>query len=208
MPAFLSSSMTTFMYGIVVVSSARHAQDVGLVLVERGDELLGVGVDAEVDDLEAGALEHHRDEVLADVVDVALDGADDDLADAARRRSPRAAGAGSPCPTFIALAASSTSGTNRMPSRKSMPTMRMPSTRASFSTRSGAPAAAQQDVRALRDLLRQAVVEVVVHLLGELVVVEAREVDVLEIVGRHPYSRPSVSCRPVCPCSTSWNRAV
>ena len=37
-------------------------------------------------------------------------------------------------PAFIALAASSTSGTNRMPSRKSMPTMRMPSTSASFST--------------------------------------------------------------------------
>ena len=40
-------------------------------------------------------------------------------------------------PPFIALAASSTSGTNRMPSRKSMPTMRIPSTSASFSTRSG-----------------------------------------------------------------------
>src|SRR5579859_5433201 len=39
-------------------------------------------------------------------------------------------------PPFIELAASNTSGTNRMPSRKSMPTMRMPSTSASFSTRS------------------------------------------------------------------------
>ena len=37
-------------------------------------------------------------------------------------------------PRFIALAASSTSGTNRMPSRKSMPTMRMPSTSALVST--------------------------------------------------------------------------
>ena len=37
-------------------------------------------------------------------------------------------------PAFMALAASSTSGTNRMPSRKSMPTMRMPSTRASLRT--------------------------------------------------------------------------
>ena len=41
-------------------------------------------------------------------------------------------------PAFIALAASRTSGTKRMPSRKSMPTMRMPSTSASLSTRSGA----------------------------------------------------------------------
>ena len=39
-------------------------------------------------------------------------------------------------PAFIALAARSTSGTNRMPSRKSMPTMRMPSTSASFRTSS------------------------------------------------------------------------
>ena len=76
--------MTTFMYGIVVVSKRGHAQDVRLVLLERGDELVGVGVDAEVEHLEPGAFEHHRDEVLADVVDVALDRADDDLADRLR----------------------------------------------------------------------------------------------------------------------------
>ena len=40
-------------------------------------------------------------------------------------------------PAFIALAARRTSGTKRMPSRKSMPTIRMPSTRASLRTRSG-----------------------------------------------------------------------
>ena len=34
-------------------------------------------------------------------------------------------------PPFMALADFSTSGTKRMPSRKSMPTMRMPSTSAS-----------------------------------------------------------------------------
>ena len=38
-------------------------------------------------------------------------------------------------PPFMALAASSTSGTNRMPSRKSTPTMVMPPTSASVSTR-------------------------------------------------------------------------
>ena len=37
---------------------------------------------AEVDDREAGALQHHADEVLADVVQVALDGADHDGAHA------------------------------------------------------------------------------------------------------------------------------
>ena len=42
-----------------------------------------------------------------------------------------------PIPAFMALADSSTSGTNRIPSRKSMPTMRMPSTRASSRTFDG-----------------------------------------------------------------------
>ena len=37
-------------------------------------------------------------------------------------------------PAFIEFAASSTSGTNRMPSRKSMPTIRIPSTSARVST--------------------------------------------------------------------------
>src|SRR5712691_2385124 len=41
-------------------------------------------------------------------------------------------------PAFIAFAASNTSGTNRIPSRKSIPTIRIPSTSASFRTRSGA----------------------------------------------------------------------
>ena len=36
-------------------------------------------------------------------------------------------------PAFIAFAARSTSGTKRIPSRKSMPTIRMPSTSASLS---------------------------------------------------------------------------
>ena len=52
------------------------------MLLERREVVLDRVVDAEVDDLEPGALEHHRHEVLADVVDVALHGADHDLADA------------------------------------------------------------------------------------------------------------------------------
>ena len=40
-------------------------------------------------------------------------------------------------PAFIAFAARSTSGTKRMPSRKSMPTIRIPSTSASFRVLSG-----------------------------------------------------------------------
>ena len=40
-------------------------------------------------------------------------------------------------PPFIAFAANNTSGTNRIPSRKSIPTMVIPATRASFRTLSG-----------------------------------------------------------------------
>ena len=40
--------------------------------------VLGGHVDAEVDDLEAVRAEHAHDDVLADVVDVGLDGAEDD----------------------------------------------------------------------------------------------------------------------------------
>src|SRR5205807_1668068 len=53
-----------------------EADHVGLVLFDRGDELLGRRVDAEVEDLEARALEHDHAQVLADVVDVALYRAD------------------------------------------------------------------------------------------------------------------------------------
>jgi hypothetical protein len=38
-------------------------------------------------------------------------------------------------PAFMALADNNTSGTNKIPSRKSMPTMRIPSTKASSNTR-------------------------------------------------------------------------
>ena len=51
------------------------------MLLDGSDELLGGDLDAEVDNLEAGTLEHDVDEVLADVMDVALDGAHHELAD-------------------------------------------------------------------------------------------------------------------------------
>ena len=67
-----------------------------------------------------------------------------------------------------------------------------------------APAAAEEDVRPLGDRVREPVVEVVVHLLGELLIREAREVDVLEVFLRHPNSR----CPSLVGGSTSWNGAV
>src|SRR5450759_2774114 len=59
----------------------READHVRLVLFDRGHELLGRRVHTQVEDLEPCALEHDHAEVLADVVDVALHGADDVAAD-------------------------------------------------------------------------------------------------------------------------------
>ena len=53
-------------------------EGVRLVAVVRGDQLLGRHLDAEVDDPVAVVLEDDLDEVLADVVDVALDGGEHD----------------------------------------------------------------------------------------------------------------------------------
>ena len=79
---------------MVVVSSADMPRMSGLCFFQRGQKFLDGVVDAEIDDFEPRALEHHRDQVLADVVDVALDGADHDLADGlhAGFRQQRAAG--------------------------------------------------------------------------------------------------------------------
>src|SRR5450759_4030374 len=55
----------------------RDPDDRRPVLLGRLDELLGRDVRAQVDHLDVGALPHHPDEVLADVVEVALDRPED-----------------------------------------------------------------------------------------------------------------------------------
>ena len=75
MPAFSSALMFALNIGIVVVRNAEKPTMSGLCSLICCDEFLGRDVDAEVEHGEAGALEHDVDEVLADVVDVALDGA-------------------------------------------------------------------------------------------------------------------------------------
>ena len=50
------------------------------MLLHGGDELVGLDVGAQVNGLEASALKHHLDQVLADVVQVAPHRADDVLA--------------------------------------------------------------------------------------------------------------------------------
>ena len=57
---------------------AGQADDLRLELVDGGDELLDRHVDAEVVDVVAVDVEHEHHDVLADVVDVAGDGAEDD----------------------------------------------------------------------------------------------------------------------------------
>ena len=58
-----------------------HGDDIGLFFVDGRDELLRGHVDAQVNDLEAAAFEQRGDQVLADVVQIAFDGADGDAAD-------------------------------------------------------------------------------------------------------------------------------
>ena len=61
---------------------AGEADDVDLLAPRRLEDLVGRHHDAEVDDLVVVAGEHDADDVLADVVDVALDGRHQDLAGA------------------------------------------------------------------------------------------------------------------------------
>ena len=44
------------------------------------DVFLGRNIHAEIDDLETGAFQHHPHQVLSDIMQITLDGADDDLA--------------------------------------------------------------------------------------------------------------------------------
>jgi hypothetical protein len=62
------------------ISSATEADDVGVILVRGFEDAGPWHHDAEVDDLVSVALEDDADDVLADVVDVALDRGHDNLA--------------------------------------------------------------------------------------------------------------------------------
>ena len=85
-------------------------------------------------------------------------------------------------PAFMELAAISTSGTNSIPSRKSMPTMVMPATRASSSTRVASQPRSSRICVPSADLVSQAVVQVVMHLLDQFIVRQLRENDVFFVV--------------------------
>ena len=170
------------MYGIVVVSSADMPRMSGLCSSSAARNDVGVGVDAEVEHLEAGALEHHRDEVLADVVDVALHGADHDLADRLH------AGLGEQRPQDRHARLHRVGGEQHLGHEEDAVAEvdaddAHPLDERLVQDVVGGPAAAEQEVGALGDLVGQAVVEIVVHLGDERVVIEAREVDLFAVVG-------------------------
>ncbi len=164
--------------------------------LERLEILLDRRVDAEIDHLETGTFQHHRHQVLADVVDVALHGADDDLADACRtglgkERSKQLH------PSLHGVGSQQNFGNEEDSVAEIDADDAHPLNQRLFQHRLGIPAATQQDLRAFDDLLGETVVEVVVHLLDELVVVEGREVDVVFAHGvLLERDRSAVSVRP------------
>ena len=116
------------------------------------------------------------DEVLADVVDVALDRADDDLADGLGARL------GQERPQDGHAGLHGVGGQEHL--RHEQDAVAEVDTHDLHAGHQriveharGAPATAEQDIRALHDLGGHAVVEVVVHLLGQLLVGEGRQVD-------------------------------
>ena len=106
---------------------AAHADGVGVDLLGLGDHLGDRHLDAEVVHLVAVVGEDDVDEVLADVVDVALDGGEHDpaLRRRCRRPSPCAARGRRPA-VFIVSADCSTNGSCIWPEPNSSPTTFMP----------------------------------------------------------------------------------
>jgi hypothetical protein len=125
---------------------------------------------------------HHRHEVLADVVDVALDGADHHLADARR------AGFGQQRLQDRHAALHRVGGQQHLGHEEDAVAEIVADDGHAAHERLGQdvvgrPAAVQQDVHALFDLFLQTVVEVVEHLGDQIVVVELREDDVVFFPG-------------------------
>src|SRR6202166_4942450 len=162
----------------------RHAKDVRLVQLNGRQILLDRVVDAEVDDLEAGALKHHRHQVLADIVDVALDGADDDLANRLD------AGLGQQGPQDLHATLHRVRRQQHLGTAQDAGTEIDPDDAHAFDQRVvqhllGRPAAPEEDPGRLLDLLLEAVVEIVVNLFGQLLIVQAVEIKFLVLAISH-----------------------
>ena len=146
------------------------------MLRDRLEIIVDAVVDAEVDDLESRALHHHADKILADVVDVALDGADHHLAHF-RRAGRRQKGAKDRHAGLHrvgrhqhfrheqnAVAEIDADDPHALDQGFGQDMVRL-------------PAAVEQNSHALLDLFLEAVVEVIVHLLDEFVVGEGFKVE-------------------------------
>ncbi len=156
------------------------------MLLERIQILLDGAVDAEVDHVEPRALHHHGHQVLADVVDVALDRADHHLADARRP------GLGEQRAQNRHAALHGIRGEQHFRHEQDAVAKVDADDGHAADQRLGqhvvrGPAALEQDPHALFDLFLEAVVEVVVHLLDQLVVIERAQVQI--VVRRHPKLR-------------------
>ena len=80
MPASLKSPAVVTICCALLTSKSGKADGIGLVLAERLDQLIGGHLDPEVDHVVAVVAEDDLDQILADVVDVALDRGQHDLA--------------------------------------------------------------------------------------------------------------------------------
>jgi hypothetical protein len=161
---------------MVVVSRADRPRMSGCLPLDRVEILLDRIVDAEVDDVEAGALHHHADQVLADVVDVALDRADHQLALLGRAGGGEQ-GAQDRHPGLHRIRRE-----QHFRDEEDAVAKILADDPHAFHQRLGQhlvgrPAALQQDVGAFLDLLLEPVVEIVVHLLHEFVVGKFRQDD-------------------------------
>ena len=146
----------------------------GTVRLERLNIGIGIRIDAEIDDLETGAFHHHADEVLADVVNVAFDGADDHLANRLgacfRQYRLQYCHAGFHC----------ICGKQYFRHEQDAVTKIFADDVHAADQRFvqhflGTPATAQQDLRAFGYLVGKTVVKIIVHLFGELVISKLRQ---------------------------------
>ncbi|ESY73500.1 hypothetical protein X743_11370 [Mesorhizobium sp. LNHC252B00] len=142
-------------------------------------------VDAEVDDVEAGALHHHADKVLANVVDVALDGADHHLA------LLRRAGGGEQRTQDEHPGLHGVGRQQHFGNEQDAVAKILADDAHAFDQRFGEhlvgrPAALEQDVGAFLNLFLQPVIEIVVHLLHQLVVGKFGKDDL--VVGHFAYA--------------------
>ena len=141
------------------------------MLLQCLQELLDIGVDAEVDDLEPGAFHHHRHQVLADVVDVALNRPDDNSPDrlgaGLRQQGPQHCHTGLHGVGRHQHLGDEQDAVPEVDAHDAHPLDQ----RVVEHVGSG-PAPLQEDARSLVDLFVETVVEVIVHLLDELVIGE------------------------------------